>query len=59
MFSGHYGLSSNPQTIIILITGHGSQAVSERATHVSIRCALDKPVKLTEIRDIASKALAE
>jgi DNA-binding NtrC family response regulator len=50
---------SYPQTIVILITGHGTQAVSEQATHVAIRCVLDKPVMLTEIRDVASQVLAE
>ena len=51
--------ASYPQTIVILITGHGTRAVSEQATRVAIRCVLDKPVMLTEIRDVASQALAE
>ena len=49
---------SYPQTIIILITGHGSQALSEQAARVPIQRILDKPVKLTEIRDVASQTLA-
>jgi DNA-binding NtrC family response regulator len=47
-----------PGTATIIITGYGSQMLHRQAAGTSIRRILEKPVKLTEIRTVASEALA-
>jgi DNA-binding NtrC family response regulator len=47
-----------PGTAAIIITGYGSQMLHQQATGISIQRILEKPVKLTEIRTVASEALA-
>jgi CheY-like chemotaxis protein len=48
---------SHPHTAVIVITGY-SDELREHAAHGSIQRILDKPVKLAEIRSVASEALA-
>jgi CheY-like chemotaxis protein len=46
-----------PQTIIIFITAYGDNVPREQVSAASIRCILDKPVELTEIRSVVLEAL--
>lgn len=46
-----------PHTAIIMITAYGNHLLREQAHDISIRCVLDKPVKLDEIRSVALEAL--
>jgi len=48
---------SYPQTVIIMITAYGDDALREQAAHISIQHVLDKPVELVEIRSAALEAL--
>jgi DNA-binding NtrC family response regulator len=50
---------SYPRTITIVITAYGESMVREGAASPAIRCILDKPVKLADIRQAASEALKE
>ena len=47
-----------PQTAIVMLTAYSSAELCEQAAHAAVRRVLDKPVKLTEIRSVASEALA-
>lgn len=46
-----------PHTAIIMITAYGDHMLRQQAIDVSVRCVLDKPVKLEEIRNVALEAL--
>jgi two-component system response regulator YesN len=46
-----------PRTAIIVITGYGSAALREQATHVPVQRILGKPVRIAEIRKAALEAL--
>jgi two-component system sensor histidine kinase/response regulator len=46
-----------PHTAIIMLTAYSSDALHVQAADVSIQRVLDKPVKLAEIRRVASEAL--
>ena len=48
---------SYPQTVIIMITAYGDDALREQAAHISVQHVLDKPVELVEIRSAALEAL--
>mgnify|MGYP000947741639 CR=1 FL=1 len=48
-----------PQLVIILMTAYNSDELREQAALSSVRCILDKPVRLTEIRCVALEALGE
>ena len=48
-----------PLTAIVMMTAYGSDDVRERATRVSIRNFLDKPVQLTDIRLAVLEALSQ
>jgi two-component system response regulator PilR (NtrC family) len=50
---------SYPQTVIIMITAYGDDALREQAAHISIQHVLDKPVELVEIRSAALQALGQ
>jgi CheY-like chemotaxis protein len=50
---------SYPRTITIVITAYGESMLHKGAAGPAIRCVLDKPVKLAEIRQAASEALRE
>ena len=47
-----------PQTAIVMITAYSSAELYEQAAHAAVRRVLDKPVKLAEIRSVASESLA-
>lgn len=47
-----------PRTVTIIITAYSSEELRQRAIQASVQCILDKPVKLAEIRSVASQALA-
>ena len=49
---------SYPQTVIIMITAYGDDALREQAAHISVQHVLDKPVELVEIRSAALEALS-
>ncbi len=46
-----------PRTVVIMVTAYGDAALREQAASVSIAHILDKPVRLADIRDVATKAL--
>jgi two-component system sensor histidine kinase EvgS len=46
-----------PQTAIIMITGYSSDVLRDQADSADIRCILDKPTRLVEIRSAALQAL--
>jgi CheY-like chemotaxis protein len=46
-----------PQTAIIMITAYNSDVLRGQAESADIRCILDKPAGLVEIRSAASQAL--
>jgi two-component system cell cycle response regulator DivK len=46
-----------PQTLVIMVTAYGDETLLKQASRVSIQQILDKPVDLTEIRDVASEVL--
>jgi CheY-like chemotaxis protein len=46
-----------PRTVIIMITAHSNEELYQQAAGASIQRILDKPVKLSEIRHVASTAL--
>ena len=46
-----------PQTVVIMITAYADDELRRSAARIAIEEVLDKPVKLTEIRSLASKAL--
>lgn len=46
-----------PRTVVIMVTAYGDAALREQAASVSIEHILDKPVRLADIRDAATKAL--
>lgn len=48
-----------PQTVIVMLTAYSNVTLLEQAADVSIRYVLNKPVKVSEIRRIASEALDE
>ena len=48
-----------PQTSTIMLTAYANDTLRKQAATVSIQRVLDKPVKLKEIRRIASEALFE
>ncbi|MCX7681415.1 MAG: response regulator [Anaerolineae bacterium] len=47
----------HPQTVIIVLTGHYSDALRERANQVSVHCVLSKPASVVEIRAAVSEIL--
>lgn len=49
----------HPQITIILITAYSSDELREQAARIAIRHVLDKPVRLSEVRSLAAKALAQ
>jgi CheY-like chemotaxis protein len=48
-----------PRTVTIMITAYDNDTLRKRAVGASIRCILDKPVGLGEIRNIALEALEQ
>jgi CheY-like chemotaxis protein len=46
-----------PQTVVIMITAYADDALHRSAARVAVRRVLDKPVKLRDIRALASEAL--
>ena len=50
---------SCPDTAIIIMTAHASDALCERAARVPVQCILDKPVQLAAIRSTVLGALKE
>lgn len=48
---------SYPQTAVIMLTTFGSDKLRKQASDVDIRHLLDKPVKLTHLRDLIQEAL--
>ena len=47
-----------PQTIIIMITAYGDEALYEMADHDTIQHVMEKPIDLREIRSVTFEALA-
>jgi CheY-like chemotaxis protein len=48
---------TSPETIVIWITAHRSPQTDEEARALAVYRCLDKPVSVTQIRDIVPKAL--
>jgi CheY-like chemotaxis protein/anti-sigma regulatory factor (Ser/Thr protein kinase) len=48
-----------PQTVVIMITAYGDHDLRELAARASIRCILDKPVSLEEIRQVTLEAFSQ
>jgi len=48
-----------PQIPIIMLTAHSSEALCEQAARASIRCVLNKPARLTEIRSAVLETWGE
>ena len=48
----------NPETSVIWITAYGGYEVADEATRLSVCKCLDKPLKVSEIRQAALEALA-
>lgn len=48
-----------PRTVIVMITAYDNDVLREQAAGASVRCILDKPVGLGEIRNIVLKALEQ
>ncbi len=48
-----------PQIPVIMLTAHSSKALCEHAACASIRCILNKPAKLVEIRSAVLDALED
>jgi len=46
-----------PQTVIVLVTAYSSDELREQAARVSIQHILDKPVKLSDVRAVATQVL--
>jgi CheY-like chemotaxis protein len=49
----------HPEIAIILVTAYGSDALQQDAARGSILYVLDKPVGISEIRQVARQALAQ
>lgn len=47
----------HPETLIIVLTAYGCEVLADHATHGSIRCILDKPARLEDIRNAVLEAL--
>jgi len=47
-----------PGTSIIMITAHGHDLVQDLLAANTIQCVLHKPIRLTDIRDVALETLA-
>jgi DNA-binding NtrC family response regulator len=48
----------NPETTVVWITAYGGYEVADEATRLSVCKCLDKPLKVSEIRQAALEALA-
>ncbi len=48
-----------PQTSVVVITAYNSDTLREQAARASVQSILDKPVKISEIRNVASTALKQ
>lgn len=48
-----------PQTTIVMVTAYASSELHEQAAQVAIQRILDKPVRINEIRHVASEALGQ